>query len=102
MTIVNWAVKIIQESRSGYIYLVTPERWKNSVEIENALELRDAEANVIDSFDFLNAERRARAKVDIVKVTLKYTYRYNRRTYAKTDPFYLWFNEHFKWYLVNR
>lgn len=93
---VNWAVKIIQESRSGYIYLVIPERWKNSVEIENALELRDAEANVIDSFDFLNAERRARAKVDIVRVTLKYETRYSRHTYAKTDPFDIWFNQHFK------
>lgn len=93
---VAWATKIITESRSGFIYLVIPERWKHNADIQHAIELRDAESDVIGSFDFLNAERQARAKVDIVKVTLKYTYRYNRRTYAKTDPFDLWFNQHFK------
>lgn len=75
----DWAAKIIRESACKSIYLIIPQRWKNSEKIQLALEnvsrvctrrsgYREFEdpAQVIGSFDFMDAERAARAKVDIV------------------------------------
>lgn len=74
----DWAAKIITESACKSIYLIIPQRWKNSEKIQLALEtlkpvyrarnnFRDEQPfEVIGSFDFLDAERAARAKVDIV------------------------------------
>lgn len=82
----DWAAKIIRESVCDSIYLIIPERWKNSEKIALALEtiktpynrfsdeLEGREkAEVIGSFDFLNAERSARAKVDIVFIDKSHT-----------------------------
>lgn len=93
---ITWSTKIIKESRSAYIYLVIPERWKKSDEIQNALALRSAESEVIGTFDFYTADRVARAKVDIVKVSLVSKRRHSRNDSADTDPFKIWFNENFK------
>jgi len=91
----HWSEKIIKEANSAYVYLVIPSRWTDSLEIKEAIELRDAETCVLGSFDFSNAERQARAKVDIVRITLKYRgwHSVNR---PKTDPFDIWFDEYFK------
>lgn len=74
----DWVAKIITESACKSIYLIIPQRWKNSEKIQLALEtlkpvyrarnnFRDEQPfEVIGSFDFLDAERAARAKVDIV------------------------------------
>jgi len=91
---VAWSKKIISEANAGFIYLVIPKRWVNNQEISDALALREAEASVIGSFDFENADRQARAKVDIVKISLGY-YSRHRRNQCKTDPFTIWFNQHF-------
>lgn len=93
---VTWSTKIIRESRSGFLYLVIPERWKKSDPINQAIELREAESEVIGQFDFLSADRQARAKVDIVRINLKRTHRYGMHNESKTDPFDLWFEENFK------
>ena len=74
----DWTARIITESACKSIYLIIPQRWKNSEKIQLALEtlkpvyrarnnFRDEQPfEVIGSFDFLDAEREARAKVDIV------------------------------------
>ena len=74
----DWTARIITESACKSIYLIIPQRWKNSEKIKLALEqlkpvyrarnnFRDEQPfEVIGSFDFLDAERAARAKVDIV------------------------------------
>tara|TARA_R110001583_G_scaffold50938_1_gene158994 strand:- start:327 stop:2045 length:1719 start_codon:yes stop_codon:yes gene_type:complete len=93
---VAWSTKIIKETRAGYVYLVIPERWKKSDDIQNALELRSAEAEIIGTFDFYSADRAARAKADIVKVSLVSKRWYSREASADTDPFKMWFNENFK------
>lgn len=92
----EWATKIIRESRSGLIYLVIPSRWKDNQAIKDAISLRHAETEVLGSFDFLNAERQARAKVDVVRISLTKLSRYNRSCEADTDPFNIWFAENFK------
>lgn len=92
----QWSTKIIRESCAGIVYLVIPSRWKQNKDIQAALELRDANTVVIGSFDFLNAERQARAKVDVIRVELKKLGRYSRRNHSDTDPFKIWFEETFK------
>jgi SAM-dependent methyltransferase len=86
----DWAEKIILEGNCKQIYLVIPERWKNSDRIANALKLRGATASNIGSFDFLDAERAARAKVEIVKIIISTDYNSGR------DPFNVWFDQNFK------
>jgi len=90
-----WSSKIIRESRSGFIYLVIPDRWENDSNIQAALELRGAEFDTIGQYDFFNAERKARAKVSIVKVSLSSRSRHNHNCSSDSDPFRLWFDNHF-------
>jgi hypothetical protein len=91
----QWASKIITEANASYVYLVIPRRWTNSTSISNALSIRDVEAKSIGGFDFENAERKARAKVDIVRIDLEYRLKSERRS-GITDPFTIWFDTHFK------
>lgn len=87
-TYAEWTKRIIAESNCKYIYLVIPERWKEDAEIQKTLETIGVEATAIGSFDFLNAERSARAKVDVVFID---------KTKVPTDnAFDRWFDETFK------
>jgi len=92
----RWAVKIIREANAGYIYLILPVRWLHSVEIGETIKLREGEASVIKSLDFNDAERKARAKVDIIRIRLRDKHRYSRGDIPTTDPFIIWFEENFK------
>ena len=90
----NWAARIITESTCKDIYLIIPRRWRKSEKIMLALkqmklslELHEVkhydfltvyketmtDVEVIGSADFLDAERAARAKVDILHICKKYT-----------------------------
>ena len=82
----DWAVRIITESACKEIYLIIPRRWKESDRIKRALatvkipldrekHMPDEERaiKVIGSADFLDAERAARAKVDILYISKQYT-----------------------------
>lgn len=78
----DWTVKIIKESVCKSIYLIIPQRWKDSEKIKIALEkyittpynrhsetFEDEEkVKVLGSFDFTDAERSARAKVDVIYI----------------------------------
>lgn len=96
----EWAVRIIKEANSSNVFLVIPQRWKESGRIEDALKKRKATAKVLQSTDFADAERQARAKVDIIHVDMKRgrsdRYDYSREKEPEVDPFDLWFSEHFK------
>ena len=84
----KWAVKIIQESCSPYVYLVLPQRWSDSVDISDALKYRNAETEVIGDYSFINSEdRKARANVDLIRIEL------SRKV---DDAFDRFFNEEFK------
>lgn len=90
----EWAAKIINEANAGLIYLVLPARWKDSKVIALALENRDAEAESLGTYDFFDAERSARAVVNVIRISLTWRSRYNSN--QKVDPFNLWFDQHFK------
>lgn len=97
----DWTARIIRESVCDSIYLVIPQRWKNSEKIKLALETVKApynrfseefedqeKAQVLGSFDFLDAERSARAKVDVVFIDKSHT--------KKETAFDAFFDEVFK------
>lgn len=91
----QWAVKIITEGNCRHIYLIIPQRWKDNKLIEKAIEESQLEATVLGSFDFLNAERQARAKVDVVKISREIC-RYRDLEEYNELAFDKWFDETFK------
>lgn len=96
----DWAVKIISEANAKLVYLILPERWESDKAILNALEARQAEAEVIEAFDFdtPEADRRARARVHVLRIQLTYERHLAgdcRIQGLKVDPFDLWFQNNF-------
>lgn len=90
-----WATKIIREANAPDVYLVVPQRWKQSKQIEQAISARKATVEVIHSDNFLDAERQARAVVDVLHIDLSGNFRgYSTQT-QKIDPFEIWFDENF-------
>ncbi len=97
---VQWTTKIIREANAETIYLVIPQRWGNNKSIAQAIKDRKAKVKIVGNFDFLNAEdRKARAKVSLVKISLNYNKFKGKVLYSQAclvDPFDLWFENTFK------
>lgn len=92
-----WAEKIIREGNAKKIGMVIPERWSNSDLIRKALFDRDMEAEVLGDFDFMNAERKARAKVQLLYIHgRKIDNAYGRYSSDVKDAFDVWFDNTFK------
>jgi predicted RNA methylase len=90
----SWTEKIIREASSQIIYLVIPERWIKSVRIQDAIRYREAEVSTLGNFDFEDAEdRKARAKVHLLKVELKSG---SRCGGEEDDAFTRFFKDQFK------
>lgn len=69
----DWFYRIVSEANvSNAIFLIVPQRWKNNEKLVNVIKQNNYLYKVLDSFDFLNAERSARAKVDILKIYKQY------------------------------
>lgn len=81
-----WAEKILSEANAKEIFLVIPSRWKESQKIEQIIGNRNYCLKVIGSYDFLNADRKARAKVDLIRLC---------KTYLTEDSFYSFLDEIF-------
>lgn len=84
---VEWTCRIIAESNCNYIYLIIPQRWKDNAEIQSALQTAKLTAVSLNSFDFLDAERQARAKVDVVYI--------DNRCRPRNNAFDSWFDSCF-------
>ena len=88
---VKWTEKIINEANSKVVYMVIPERWKNSDLIQSTLEQRNVKHTIIGTSNFKESEyRKARSIVEIVRFQIK------EDRYDKADPFDLWFDDTFK------
>jgi SAM-dependent methyltransferase len=85
-----WALRLIDTAHCFRLFLILPDRWKDSEGIKWALKRREGVATVIASDDFLDAERRARARVDIIEITFGARDDYRR---TPQDPFDIWFRE---------
>ena len=96
----EWAKEIILNGNCNVAYLVIPQRWKDDILIQKAIETAKVEASVLGSFDFLNAERAARAKVDVVKIDKRVSSGYGYYSRSLDDfnkaAFDRWFDETFK------
>lgn len=91
----QWSEKIIKEANCRYIYLIIPQRWQNSARIKNAIKNSKSTVNILGGFDFLDAERKARAKVDIIKISRNFDRYSDLKNYNET-AFDQWFDETFK------
>jgi len=87
-----WTARIIEAGHAKRAYLVIPQRWKDSVPIKAALERRGARAKSVFSGDFLDADRRARAVVNVVEVSYPMN-GYGGYRDAPLDPFDIWFDQ---------
>lgn len=96
----EWVKKIISEGNYKQAFLVIPQRWKENQEIMNLLGFYNTDYFILGSFDFLNSERQARAKVDVVRFNKKrygsrYNYSYDRQADFDEDAFEGFFNQTF-------
>lgn len=63
-----WVSTLIQQLNFKVLYAIIPTRWKDSEEIKEAMRLRGLKFSfVLDKSDFYNAERQARAHVELVR-----------------------------------
>lgn len=94
-----WASSIIRQANASIIYLIVPERWKTNRAIARALELRQATTATLYAGDFMDADRQARARIEIVKVDLRDGAagrgHYHNGDACSVDPFRLWFDATF-------
>lgn len=85
-----WAKSIIEGGFAKKAFLIVPQRWKDDAELAAALKRRKAKARALHSTDFLNAERKARAVVDIVEISYPREDNYRE---IPVDPFDQWFDQ---------
>lgn len=83
----QWVVKILKEANADSIYLVIPQRWKENKNIVQTIKSHVPngmeDVHVLGNFDFLNAERAARAQVDVLYINMEY-----RKVDAAFDAFF--------------
>lgn len=95
----EWMEKIIREGNASFAYFVVPERWKNHSGVQAAIKRREAKVVTLGKLDFQNAERRARARVEIIRID--FCYRGVGSRPARVDPFTAWFEDNFKLEISN-
>lgn len=69
---VEWTLKILREASTAHVYLVIPRRWRDNPEIDRAVKARGGTVQSLGEFDFEDADREARAKVEIVHINWAY------------------------------
>lgn len=87
----TWAARIIETAYCLKAFLVIPRRWKESKGIAAAVQARRATTKVIHEDTFEQAERRARAVIDIVEVSFPRVSDYYEA--KPEDPFDIWFDQ---------
>lgn len=92
----EWTERLIYEANTKRIFLVIPERWKNSEKIKKALEKTKSIVITCGSFDFLHAERQARAKVEVITISKGGTGKYRSLNEYNETAFDRWFDDTFK------
>jgi hypothetical protein len=95
---VEWTCKIIEQAYCQKAFLVIPQRWEGNHKIQHFIKQRGCSYKVLGSFDFLNAERQARAKVDVIEFdfTIEYKNRWGENEAKTQDPFDDFLKKEFK------
>lgn len=93
----NWMKKILSEANARYVVMIVPSRWNNDESINKIISDRNFEYEIISTDNFMDAERKARAVVDIIFFKPKTSYFRNERyENSLKDPFDYWFENTFK------
>lgn len=71
----EWMLKIVTQASADLIYLVVPCRWRDSQEIQRAIEKRSGAVESLGEFNFENADRAARARVEVIRIEFSYEHR---------------------------
>ena len=74
----EWTIEILKNGNCNKAYLIIPERWKNNERINLILSEYNIAYTILGSFDFSNAERQARAKVDVIEFDKRLYTKYGR------------------------
>lgn len=95
---VQWTKKIISEGNSKRIALVIPSRWQKNEEINEIIKKRNFDCQIIGTYNFENAERKARAEVNLLYLSPKENRTVKNYEYEEKikDPFDFWFENTFK------
>jgi len=78
-TYAAWVERIVCEASAKHIYLVIPRRWRDNEAIQRAIESRCGEVKSLGEYDFENADRKARALVELIRIEFNYE---NRDAFA--------------------
>lgn len=63
-----WSSRLIAELNYNLLYLIVPVRWKNDIRIKDAIERRQVYVSELAEFDFVEAHRQARGKVNLLRI----------------------------------
>jgi len=78
-----WTEKLFMEANFAVMYLVLPVRWKESLDKDCGIGLYDIK--ILGEFNFLDADRTARARVNLVRVMHKKTQTKDRSGWVYTE-----------------
>lgn len=84
---VNWTCRILHETIADNVFMVIPKRWNENSEIMAIIDKMNVTYEILGSFDFLEADRRARAYVDVIV--------FKKDAYKKHTAFDEWFENEF-------
>ncbi|EAK0799681.1 DUF4942 domain-containing protein [Campylobacter lari] len=82
----KWVCRILKEGNFKYFAFVIPRRWRDNLDISRIIKSRKLNLIFSQNFDFFNAERRARAKVELLIFKKEY----------KDNSFENFLKEHFQ------
>ena len=92
----EWVKKIIKEGNFRQAFLIIPQRWKEDTSIKALLDFYNISYEILGNFDFLSADRQARAKVHVVRFVRDKYDGYRSLPEYNQDGFDKFFNEVFK------
>jgi hypothetical protein len=90
-----WVVRLLQEANFGIMYLVIPVRWEQNQEI--MLHAKRYDVETLGEYDFLDGDRPARARVNLIRLMKprrKIEGRYYEPKEDGDDAFDRWIYEH--------
>ncbi len=90
-----WMEKVISETNSNKVVFIVPERWQEDIKLVELVKKRGFEYKIISSDDFLDAERQARAKVDIIYFKRNRDKNYYDNNSNVSKSFFDFFQENF-------
>lgn len=76
----EWCIKLLGEINAVFTYLVIPQRWKDDIDFVKLMHSK-GDVKILGEFDFLNADRAARAKVNVIVI------RKTKSAENENDPF---------------